>query len=109
MFKKYLKGEDVTLWLRVEKYKFTVTSNFWRNFIDTILLLKKWLAWSVGNGAWVLIGQDPFVGSGSPYKLLTALIQHLKALKVHSLAHIGQSSLLNASVSQDWLSSKISV
>jgi hypothetical protein len=56
MAKKYLKGEDVILWLRPEKYKFIVASNFWRNFMDTMLLLKKWLAWSVGNGAWVMIG-----------------------------------------------------
>jgi hypothetical protein len=62
MVKKYLKGEDVILWLHVEKYKFTAPSNFWRNFMDTMPLLKKWLAWLVGNGAWVLIGQGSLYG-----------------------------------------------
>ena len=66
--KKYLKGEDVILWLHGEKYKFTAPSNFWRRFMDTMPVSKKWLVWLVGNGAWVLIG------------LLTTLIQHLKVL-----------------------------
>jgi len=56
MVKKYLKGEDVILWLHAKKYKFTAPSNFWRNFMDTMPLLKKYLTFLVGNRDWVLIG-----------------------------------------------------
>jgi hypothetical protein len=101
--KKYLKGSDVVFWLRLENYKFSVASNFWRNFLSTLPLLKKWLVWSVGNGSQVLIGQDPFVGSGPHFKLLNALIQFLKSLQVFSLAHIGHGFVLNRSGSRDWL------
>jgi hypothetical protein len=48
--------------------------------MDTMPLLKKWLAWLVGNGAQVVIGKDTSMGSGSSYNLLNTLIQHLKVL-----------------------------
>jgi len=96
----------VIFWLRYGLYKFYVLSNFWRNLLDSLALLTNWFAWSVGNGAQVLLGQDPFVGCGSSYKLSYALIHHLKSLKVLYLAHIGSSSALNTSSSHDWLTTE---
>jgi hypothetical protein len=58
-------------------------------------LVKNWLAWSIGNGSRVLVGQDPFVGCSESYKLSEDLLQHLKSLEVYSLAHIENSSHLN--------------
>jgi hypothetical protein len=58
---KYLKGKDVIFWFYSGLYKFYVLSNFWRNLLDSLPLLENCLAWSVGNGARVLLGQDHFL------------------------------------------------
>jgi hypothetical protein len=103
--KKYLKGVDVIFWLHSGNFKCVVASNFWRNFLSTLSLLKKWLVWSVGLGVRVLVGQDPFVGVGTTYKLSNGLLQHIHSLKIFSLAHACHSSQLNLHGSQDWLTS----
>jgi hypothetical protein len=50
LIKKYLKGVEVVFWLRTDNNKFLVASNFWKNFMGSLHLVKRWLAWSVGNG-----------------------------------------------------------
>jgi hypothetical protein len=103
MHKKYLKGVDVIFWLRNENYRYLVASLFWRNLLLSVPLLKKWLAWSFGTGTRVLVGLDPFVGSGPSFRLSTGLISHLHTLNIFSLADISHTSPYNVSGSHDWL------
>ena len=60
------------------------------------------MAWNVGDGKRVLVGQDLIVGCGSSYKLSLDLLQHLSSLQIYS-SHIAHSSHLNVSGSHDWL------
>jgi hypothetical protein len=101
---KYLKGVEVLFWLRTDNKKFLAASNFWKNFMDYLHLMKRWLAWSVANGTMVQIVHDPLIGFDHMYKLSNARIQHLNDLHVYSLAHITYTSSLNSSSTQDWLS-----
>jgi hypothetical protein len=104
LIKKYLKGVEVVFWLRTDNNKFPVASKFWKNFMGSLHLVNRWLAWSVGNGTRVHIGQDPFICCYHMYKLPDALVRHLNDLHVYSLAHITYTSSLNSSNTQDWLS-----
>jgi hypothetical protein len=88
MHKKYLKGVNVIFWLRNENYRYPLASLFWRNLLLSVPFLKKWLAWSIGTGIRVLVGLDPFVGSGPSFKLSTSLISHLHTFTIFSLADI---------------------
>jgi hypothetical protein len=71
--------------------------------LDSLPLLKNWLAWSIGNGKSVFIGQDPFIGCGSSYKLSPDLLAHLSSMQIYTIAHISHSSQYNLSGSHDWL------
>jgi hypothetical protein len=44
-FEKYLGGAKVVFWLRTDNNKFLVASNFWKNFMGSLHLVKRWLAW----------------------------------------------------------------
>jgi hypothetical protein len=88
LIKKYLKGVEVVLWLCTDNNKFPIASNFWKNFMGSLHIVKRWLLWSVGNGTKVQIGHDPFIGCDHMYKLSDALVRHLNDLQVYSLAHI---------------------
>ena len=104
MIKKYLKGVEVVFWLRTNNNKFLVASNFWKNFMGSLHLVKRWLTWLVGNGTRVQNIQDPFIGCDHMYKLSDALVRHLNDLQVYSFTHITYTSSLNSSNTQDWLS-----
>jgi hypothetical protein len=44
-FEKYLGGANVVFWLRTNNNKFLVASKFWKNFMGSLHLLKRSLAW----------------------------------------------------------------
>jgi hypothetical protein len=69
----------------------------------SVPLLKNWIAWFMGTGSIILVGLDPFVGSGPSFRLSSRLIRHLHYLNIFSLAHINHTSSLNSSRSHDWL------
>jgi hypothetical protein len=99
--KKYLKGIDLTSWLHKEEYKFPVASIIWKNFMGSLPIIKRWLAWSIGCGKQIMIGLDPFIGCNASFRLSDSLIQHLNNLHIFSLA---QATLPNApGTQQSWL------
>jgi len=83
--KKYLKGIDLTSWLCIEEYKLPVASIILKHFMNLLLVIKRWMAWSIGNGKQVIIGLDPFIGSNDSYRITGPLIKHLNKLHIFSL------------------------
>jgi hypothetical protein len=47
------------------------------DILNAFSLIKKWLIWKIGNGAHVIIGKDPWIGSNEnhvlPYNMFCAL------------------------------------
>jgi hypothetical protein len=69
--------------------------------MNSIHLIKQWLAWQIGNGKQVILGKDPFIGDNSSYKLSETLIQNLNKKGIFSIAQaVVQNSADN---SQHWL------
>ena len=44
-----------------------------------------WLAWLVGNGREVRVGEDPWLGSGESFKLSKGLVLKLRSLGIFTL------------------------
>jgi hypothetical protein len=84
--KKYLKGIDLTSWIRKNESKFSVASIIWKNFMNSLPLIKIWLAWSVGSGKQVILGLDPFIGGNALCTLSGPLIKHLNNVHIFTLA-----------------------
>ena len=49
-------------------------------------LVGNWVAWQLGNGRSMRIGQDPWVGSGKNFKISEHLITRLKEKGISYLA-----------------------
>jgi hypothetical protein len=99
--KKYLKGIDLTSWLRKNECKFPVASIIWKNFMNSLPLIKRWLAWSIGCGKQVILGLDPFIGGNTSFSLSGPLIHHLNNVHIFSLA---QAAIPNGvGTNQCWL------
>ena len=66
----------------------------WKSFVLVFPLIENWLAWYVGNGKKVRLGEDPWIGVGDGYKLSCDTIEKLKRRKITSLNEaISQTSL----------------
>jgi hypothetical protein len=60
--KKYLKGIDVSSWIKINDFKFSVASVIWRNLMTAMPILLRWMAWTVDCGKQISLGLDAFVG-----------------------------------------------
>ena len=49
-------------------------------------LVENWVAWKIGDGRRMHIGQDPWEGSGEDYRLLDQLISQLTTKRIRTLA-----------------------
>jgi len=83
---KYLKGIDLTSWIRGGIHKSTMASTIWKHFLCSLPLIKQWLAWHIGSGNQVVIGKDPFIGDSTYYKLSDPLIYSLNTHNIFSIA-----------------------
>jgi hypothetical protein len=69
--------------------------------MDSMHIIKRWLAWLIGCGKQVILGMDPFIGGNASYRLSSPLIQHLNNLHIFSLA---QAALpFDVGTNQGWL------
>jgi hypothetical protein len=82
---KYLPHLPVITWLRSAVPSSRVGSQTWKNLLNALPLLVRWLAWKPGNGADILVGKDVILGMGNDAFLSNALIQHLNEQQVHYL------------------------
>ena len=70
---KYLNLILVSNWFRKENICSKGCLNAWKGLISSFHLIKKWLAWCIGDDCNLKLGMDPWVGSGSYYKLSSKL------------------------------------
>ena len=59
----------------------------WKEFVEAFPLVGNWVAWKVGDGGRIRIGQDPWVGSGDNYRLPDNLVSLLKDKGITLLAY----------------------
>jgi hypothetical protein len=101
--KKYLKGIDLISWLRRDSHPTQGSSIIWKNFMGSLSIIKRWLAWEIGSGTRVVLGRDPFIGCNPNFKLTTSLLQVLNNSNIHSLAQAVNS--MDTGNSHYWLES----
>ena len=58
----------------------------WKATIESIDVIEQGLAWMVGNGESVRIGQDPWAGCNGSYALSRGLIEHLSTKGINFLS-----------------------
>jgi hypothetical protein len=59
---KYLPHFSVSTWLRYVDPTSRVGSQTWKNLINALPLIVRWLAWKPGNGVDIWIGKDAILG-----------------------------------------------
>ena len=90
---KYLKNRSVLKWLKSNKVYSKGISSCWNNLLRAFLVLKDRLAWSLGNGQSIKIGEDPMVESICFYKLSTDMIHSLLKKRIFFLAQVGSDNV----------------
>ena len=50
-------------------------------------LVENWIAWKIGDGRQVRVGEDPWAGSGENYRLSPCLLHLLRTQRVYTLAN----------------------
>ena len=98
---KYIKGVDLSSWIRKGNFKYPNASNFWKKFMSSFHIIKQWLAWQIGSKKQIIIGKDPFIGDNSSYNLFVPLIHSLNNKGFYSIAQAVVPNTLNHS--QIWL------
>jgi hypothetical protein len=58
MKSKYIQKRDMIDWFRTTRKKTHKYSIVWRDLVQASPLVEKWLAWKVGKGRKVIIGED---------------------------------------------------
>ena len=60
---KYLKKLSVVAWLIGKNFNYHGISIIWKDFMQTLPWLGRFLSWHIGSGHDVLVGIDPIVGT----------------------------------------------
>ena len=61
---KYCSGTCLTDWIRNRDKTFKNGSIGWKTMILAYALVENWIAWKIGDGRQVRVGEDPWAGSG---------------------------------------------
>jgi len=74
MSTKYFAGSNIEEWI-CKPHKYVLSSSIvWKEIVDCFPMIGKWLAWKIGCGRNIQIGEDPWVGSRGAHKFLEDLI-----------------------------------
>jgi len=82
---KYLEGSPMEEWLRLERKCVKGGSIVWKALVSAFPLLRKWIAWKVGTGKKVRIGDDPWLGCQGNFRLSDSLLSNLHSLEIFCL------------------------
>lgn len=64
IMKKYIASDSLVDWVRCPQKTFSGGSIFWKAILKSFPLIEGYLAWRIGDGYSVRIGQDPWPRSG---------------------------------------------
>jgi hypothetical protein len=95
---KYLPHFSVSTWFRYADPTSRVGLQTWKNLINVLPLIVRWLAWKLRNGADISIDKYAILGMGSEAFLSEALIQHLNEHWVHFLYQARGANITGLSV-----------
>ena len=73
----------------------------WKVLVLAFPLVGNWLAWLVGNGRKIRVGEDPWSGEGERYKLLEGLVSKLRSLGIYNLNQACSISLQRETLWKD--------
>ena len=65
----------------------------WKSLVLAFPLVGNWLAWLVGNGRKIRVGEDPWLGVGERYKISEGLVSKLRSLGIYNLNQAYSTSL----------------
>ena len=69
MVLKYCPKSSILEWIRKLDKSHKNGSIGWKPFMLSFPLIKDWLAWNVGDGKQIWIGEESWIGSGDGYNL----------------------------------------
>lgn len=76
---KYLEDRVLEAWIRQSDKSFRGGSNVWKRLIKAFEIARPWVAWNIGKGTLVKIGEDLWIGCEFNYK-----ISHPLSLFLHN-------------------------
>lgn len=76
MNSKYFANLSIAKWLQTP-IKSSKGSIVWKALVEAFTLVGSWIAWKIGNGRSVSLGEDPWLGASNNYKLSDPLIKFL--------------------------------
>lgn len=82
---KYFPGKNVLDWIKSSRKSSQNGLICWKSLVEAFPLIGKHLAWNIGNGKQVRLGEDPWVGSGQGHSLPEYLINNLHDRGVYAL------------------------
>jgi len=88
LIKKYLAPHTIQDWIRMDDKKSKGGSIIWKAIIMAFEIIGRGLAWKVGDGWSLLIGRDPWPGSGQVHILSGPLVQWLEGRGLIFLSQI---------------------
>jgi len=75
---KYWKSLNLELWLQQENKSIRGASVVWQGFYKAVPVIEKWMAWCLGNGANIRLGEDLIIGSNHFFELPSQLVNYLR-------------------------------
>lgn len=71
---KYLRTYNSIQWLRNYNFSASRASAMSHCIYNTVDNLRPWLKWRIGNGSYLFVGVDPFIGDEEDQKFNAAFI-----------------------------------
>ena len=85
LISKYFPNGSIQDWIRKRDKSFKNGSIGWKALVLAFPQVVNWLAWLIGNGREVRVGEDPWSGARERYKLSEALVTKLRSLGIYTL------------------------
>lgn len=98
---KYIQPDTIEEWIRREENDTINCSIIWKEVLKSFPVFEEGLAWKVGNGTKIQIGNDPWPGSGVSHLLPNELIRQLHANRLYYINHIADQ-VRTTIWSQEW-------
>ena len=79
MKERYMQNFTTVSSLRCASYYYREVQNIWSCLLNSVDVVKDWLAWKPGNGLEIQVGEDPIIGKSNLYILFGYLVVELRS------------------------------